>query len=346
LILSFLLSMALEEVGCPAARFIGPMLGGIFFSLFGAEMRLPDSLFTFAKGFLGVRIAAALGPSFFGIVLDSWPYMLGGTLWAMLSACFLGIMLTRLGAMPGTTAIWGLSPGGASVMTLLSAEYGADMRVVAFMQYLRVVAVSLTAILVSRIWVGAFLSTPAGASFASWGVPLEDFALTAIVVLLGVYLGGKTRFPAGTLLLPLILSALLRNFLGTDITVPSLVLYPVFAIIGWRIGLGFSRGDLKRVFRKLHLILVAIFLMMLACALFAVLMSQMGGVAPLTSYLATSPGGLDAVTIIAAGTGAALPFIAAMQALRLIVVIIWGPSFAKLSMRISHAIKPRPSRKL
>ena len=37
--------------------------------------------------------------------------------------------------LPGTTALWGTSPGAASVMTIMAESYGADMRLVAFMQY-------------------------------------------------------------------------------------------------------------------------------------------------------------------------------------------------------------------
>jgi uncharacterized membrane protein AbrB (regulator of aidB expression) len=43
----------------------------------------------------------------------------------------------------------GLGPGGASAMLILAEAQGADVRLVAFMQYLRVVCVSLTASLVA-----------------------------------------------------------------------------------------------------------------------------------------------------------------------------------------------------
>ena len=57
--------------------------------------------------------------------------------------------------LPGTTAVWGIAPGGASVMMLMSGGFGADARLVAFMQYLRVVMVAAVASLVARLWVGA-----------------------------------------------------------------------------------------------------------------------------------------------------------------------------------------------
>ena len=40
--------------------------------------------------------------------------------------------------LPGTTAVWGSSPGAATAMVLMAEAFGADARLVAFMQYLRV----------------------------------------------------------------------------------------------------------------------------------------------------------------------------------------------------------------
>ena len=43
--------------------------------------------------------------------------------------------MTRWQVLPGTTALWGTSPGAASVMTIMAESYGADVRLVALMQY-------------------------------------------------------------------------------------------------------------------------------------------------------------------------------------------------------------------
>ena len=64
----------------------------------------------------------------------------------------LGWLLTRWRVLPGTAAVWGSSPGAASAMMLMAAAYGADIRLVAFMQYLRVLLVALVATIVARLW--------------------------------------------------------------------------------------------------------------------------------------------------------------------------------------------------
>ena len=48
----------------------------------------------------------------------------------------------------------------------------------------------------------------------------------------------------------------------------------------------------------------------------------------LTAYLATSPGGLDSVAIIATSTPVDVPFVMALQTVRLLLLLILGPWIA------------------
>ena len=53
----------------------------------------------------------------------------------------------------------------------------------------------------------------------------------------------------------------------------------------------------------------------------------------MTAYLATSPGGIDTVAIIAAGSRADMSFIMAMQTLRLFSILLAGPLLARFISR-------------
>jgi membrane AbrB-like protein len=340
-LLSYLIFLLLDLLTLPGSRFLGPLCAGIIVSIRGWGLRLPGALFNLSKGFLGLRIAGAVGPAFLGTLFSSWHLLIGGTVWTMAAACLIGVVLTRMRVLEGSTAIWGLSPGGASLMTVMSEDYGADSRAVALMQYSRVVIVSLTAILVARIWAhpsfvsgGGDLSSSSSSSYlSSLFFPFYPVNLLIMggLIALGLYLARLTRFPGGAILFPMILGAVAKNLWTLDITIPPFLLYPAYAFIGWRVGLGFSREELLRLTKKLPILLFAIFLLIALAALYGFFMAKAGELDPLTAYLATSPGGLDAVTIIAAATTASLPFIAAMQTLRLILVIIFGPILAKFA---------------
>ena len=57
----------------------------------------------------------------------------------------------------------------------------------------------------------------------------------------------------------------------------------------------------------------------------------------LSLYLATSPGGLDAMAIIAVDTHSDVGLVLAMQTLRLFVVLFTGVSVARTVIRLSRA---------
>ncbi len=72
------------------------------------------------------------------------------------------------------------------------------------------------------------------------------------------------------------------------------------------------------------------------CALAGVLLHVLVHVDPLTAYLATTPGGLDSVSIIALGSGSNVPLILAIETLRLFAVVASGPPLAKLIGRFAQ----------
>jgi uncharacterized membrane protein AbrB (regulator of aidB expression) len=68
---------------------------------------------------------------------------------------------------------------------------------------------------------------------------------------------------------------------------------------------------------------------------------------PLTAYLATSPGGVDAAAIIAASTKVDTPYVMALQTVRVIVLLAIGRQVARwvagtLGISAPQAEPPRP----
>jgi uncharacterized protein len=70
-------------------------------------------------------------------------------------------------------------------------------------------------------------------------------------------------------------------------------------------------------------------LLMAFCGLLAWMLVVLLHVDPLTAYLATSPGGVDAAAIIAASTKVDTPLVMALQIVRVIVLLIIGPHVAR-----------------
>ena len=327
LALSIVLVVPLELAGFPAALLLAPMIAGILLGVADARVRVAGPLFILAQGVIGLMMAQAMPSEIFVELARDWPiYALGiGTV--VVVAAGLGILLARLRVLPGTTAIWGSAPGAATTIIIMADAFGADARLVAFMTYLRVALVALAASLVARIAVPAGVSAPPVDWFAA--VRPIPFAETAAVLVVSVIAARLLRLPAGPIFLPIVLGTLLQNFAGLEIELPPALLALCFAVVGWTIGLRFTRDILRHAWRALPIVMGSMVGLIVACGAFAMMLVWLAGVDPLTAYLATSPGGADSVAIIAANSAVDVPFVMAMQSGRLLVVTLTGPPLAR-----------------
>ena len=104
-------------------------------------------------------------------------------------------------------------------------------------------------------------------------------------------------------------------------------------MVGWSIGFRFTRPMVACAARQLPRIVASIVTLIALCGGLAFALHEVAGADPLTAYLATSPGGVDAVAIIAASSGVDLPFVMAMQIGRLLVALLTCPTLARTIVR-------------
>ncbi len=324
---SVILSALFQLARLPAALLLGPMLAGVAIGTNGGHIRVPRLPYIGSQAIIGCLIARSITPQIVLAFLDRWPLFLAVTFAVVAAASLLGFLISRLGVLPGTTAIWGSSPGAASAMMLMAEAYGADFRLVAFMQYVRIAFVAVTASLVARFFVHG--SAPVAAP--SWFGPVEllPFAETLAVAGFGASLGRALGFPAATLLLPMAAGAALHATGLVAITLPQWLLAACYALLGWNIGLGFTRRILAHAARALPQIALSTLALISFCCGLAFILTQTVGIDALTAYLATSPGGIDSVAIIGASSQADLSFVMALQVVRLLVVLLIGPRLAR-----------------
>lgn len=331
---SLLVGFALQYYHVPAALLLGPMVVGVVMGLNGAQIRISKRIFILCQAVLGCMIAQSLSPAILQPLLADWPVVLAVLILTLAASGLSGFLLVRFSDLPGPTGAWGSSPGGASAMVAMAGDFGADTRLVAFMQYLRVLFVATAAAVVARIGLGD------GAASVSllWFPPLgSGFVATVGVMLLGAWLGQKFRIPSGALLLPAIIGATLHSSGTLTLEIPEWLLALAYALIGWTVGLRFTRPVFLLALRTLPQMIASILGLMLLCGGMAWMLTRVLHVDMLTAYLATSPGGLDTVAIIAAGSRVDLAFVMAMQTLRLFSILLTGPALAKFISRYARS---------
>ena len=322
-----LLSALLMLVRLPAAPLLGPMIAAIALEAGGGGIRLPRALLYVCQAVIGCMIARALTPEILGIFTERWPLLLGVVFAVVAAASVIGGAMSRWQVLPGTTAVWGLAPGAASAMVFMAGEFGADTRLVAFMQYLRVVLVATFATVVARLWVGPH----AGAAEVRWFPALHavPFAETLAIAFLGGLIGRLARLPAGVFLVPMVLGAVLHSSGLVQLELPPWLLALSYALVGWSIGLGFSRDILAHAVRALPQTLAAILVLIVFAGVLALILVEAFGIDPLTAYLATSPGGADSVAIIAASSRVDVSFVMALQTIRFVFLLVAGPAISR-----------------
>ena len=340
---SALLYALLHAAHLPAAGLIGPMLAAVLLAVGPGPVRLPAPAFSLAQGIVGVMIAGHLPLSLWSEARAHGGIFVLGVLSTVGASTLMGWLLTRARVLPGTTAIWGTCPGAATAMTLMSADHGADMRLVAVMQYLRVMCCAVAAAMAAALLGGGGgggAGVPAGVSSGvsaavsaahavAAPLSLPGMAATLALAASGVLLGIRFKVPGGAMVVPMALGLAARALFGFTVQLPDAALLGGYVAIGWGIGLRFDRAALAHAARALPKVLAAILAMLGCNAVFALMLVHWAGIAPLTAFLATSPGGADSVAIIASHSPVDVPFVVSMQVGRFLLVLLLGPGLAK-----------------
>jgi membrane AbrB-like protein len=198
------------------------------------------------------------------------------------------------------------------------------------MQYLRVLVVVLLAPLVVALFLGG--GEGGGPVAAGSAGTAADLLYTAVACGLGLALIRLVPVPAGSVLLPMAVAAVLSGSgLTGEAGMPDLVQDVAFAVVGLQVGLRFTPAAVREARRLLPAVLAMIAALIVACAGLAVLLAAMTGVSYADAYLATTPGGLYAVLATALDGGGDDPaFVLAVQALRLLVMVLAAPAVVRL----------------
>jgi uncharacterized protein len=324
-----------QSAGLPAGWLVGPMLVALAVALLWEKHpTVPRWGRVASLAVVGGVLASAFEPSVVPLISRHWlpvALVVCGTLLLSLGA---GLLLPVLVGLDRKTAALGTLPGAASGMLAMSDPLGADARLVALMQYTRVVVVVVSATLVGRFGLVPGTEAPPasgqGLSAASVGGDLlvqnilMTYALTALVAALGAWAGTRFRLPAGALLGPLVLGIFLEELGVMHLAWPQGVPQTAYLVLGLWVGLLFDGDSVKRAGRLLPVVLASAIGLVVACAALGWVLSAVAGIDGITAYLATTPGGIDSVAIVALGSGADAPLVLAVQMLRLLAVILAG----------------------
>lgn len=328
--LSLALVWLLGRAGFPAAALLGPVVVATGMALRGATLRIAPPAHAFAQGVAGCLVAHSVTPEILASVLAIWPTVIAFAAVTLALALLVGWTVGRLmrgsGVLGAEEAVWGFLPGMAGAVIAMSHEYRLDSRMVALIQILRLMAVILVMSAASRLLVDPAAVAPRPAEAAG----PAGVALTLAVVVLGPLAARWLRvLPAGPMLLPLLVAAGIHASGLTVLPLPGWLLLAAYFVLGAQVGLRFTPALIRHAVRAIGPVILASLVLMLLCALSGAVLALLTGASLLTGILATVPGSVETVAIIAINSGADVPFVMAMQVVRLFAVVLAGPPLAR-----------------
>ncbi|WP_100502139.1 AbrB family transcriptional regulator [Geodermatophilus chilensis] len=324
-------TLALDVLDLPSPSLFAGLLAGLARGLAGRRrLAVPGPATTAAQGLIGVSIGALVDVDTLAAIGRDWLPVLLVTVGTLLLSVLAGLLMRLQPGVSPVTGAFSMVAGGASGITVMARELGADDRMVAVLQYLRVL---LIVVLMPVTAVALF-----GAAPRSGGTTVDDagpgwpagLLFVAVCLLAGTPLARLLRIPVPTLLGPMLVAAGLDlGGLSGGADVPVPLETAAFLVIGLMVGLAFTRDNLRTIGRALPLALVVILGLVAACAGLGAVLAATTGAGALDAYLATTPGGLYAVLATAQDSGADATFVLAVQVLRLFVMLFSAPLLAR-----------------
>lgn len=323
------ISAGLSVLGFPSPLLFGGLVGGLVFALAPVrEISLPGWSFTIGQGIIGVTIGAVVDWETLAGLGGDWPAVIVISVTTLLLSVVAGQLLRLHRGVSAVTASFSAVAGGASGMTAIAHDLGADDRVVTVIQYLRVLVILLAMPVAVSLVFHADSGTSAGVTPPQ--TTASGIVYTIVAVGAGLVVGRLLRLPSPALLGALVVAVALAALPAFDgVAVPVWLQGAGFLLIGAQVGLRFTADSLKAIGRMLPTALLVIAIIIGTCAGFGLLLAELTGVSELDAYLATTPGGLYAVLATSADTGGNVTFVTAVQLIRLLLVLLAAPLLAR-----------------
>lgn len=122
--------------------------------------------------------------------------------------------------------------------------------------------------------------------------------------------------------------ALVNMTAGPVASLPPPVRLLAYGVVGWMLGQDISRESLSIMSRAAGPIAFVVVLIVGTGGVLAWILYRWAGLDPTTAYLATSPGGISQMAILATDTGARGSLVAVVHLARVVTVVLITPFVA------------------
>jgi uncharacterized protein len=306
-----------DRLGAPVPWMIGPMIAVATLNLMGVHMHSPPFARQMGQLILGSAVSLYFTPPVVAALAGNLPAIVAATISVFLVAGIGALTLSRASGVDGKSTFFASVPGGAMAMAVLADRYGAQIAPVAVAHSLRV---SIVVILIP--FALTYGGLPLEASPYRPEAPL-NFSILAPWLALGCVLGEvseRLRLNNGHLLTPIFFGAAL-TLSGFQLSaVPHWMTSFAQLMFGLVLGARYERAFFARYRLFIPFALLNSFFILIASVLAGAALAWAFRLPIATMIIATSPGGLAEMTILAQALEISVPLVIAFHLFRVVVV--------------------------
>lgn len=327
-----------DRLRFPAPAIIGPMLSVALAASFGVPVAaVPGWTRILAQSLIGGFIGHRIDRDSLRSIGSTLPAMAITLFWYVAGTAGIGFLVGRWAGIDLRTAILGTVPGGVSEMTALAFSMNADVAFVASIQTVRVLAANLVMpVLAGRGKSGdrRRRSPEVHDELAdARRIPeagVADGLPETAAALAGGALFTLIRVPAGGVVGAMVAVAAVRLAGVRRAAVPVWLRTPAQIALGVSVGAAFDVDTLARLGSSAPVILFATAATVASALVLALVLNRLMGFEMRTAILASSPGGLSLMAVVAEEIGADGLTVGLFHLVRLVWIILATPLFLGL----------------
>ena len=315
-------------LGLPLPWLLGPISACLFAALLGVPLRGIKVVNETMRTILGVAVGATFTPMILASMMGMWPTLL-----------MIPVMVFAIGVIgvPYFQRIWGYDfatsyystmPGGLQDMLVFGEEAGGNVRTMSLIHATRVLVIVVALpFLLQGIW-EADLSKPPGVPAAT--ISGAQLALMLFCAIAGWRIAKWVGMFGASILGPMILTAIMALAGVLQHRPPVEAVWLAQFFIGMTVGSKYAGVTMQEIKRDLTAGFGFCVILILLTIAFAETIYVLNLAPPMETILAFAPGGQAELTILALIVGADMAFVIAHHVLRIFVVILGAPLFARL----------------
>lgn len=312
----------------PLPWLLGPIAACLIAALSGVQMGGIKPVNDGMRTILGVAVGATFTPVMLVSMAGMWPTLL--MIPVMVAA--IGVIgvpyFMRVWRYDFATSYYSTMPGGLQDMLVFGEEAGGNPRTLSLIHATRVLVIVVALPFILQGFWGADLSNPPGAPARE--VPPGQVLLMIACALVGWQGAKRIGMFGASILGPLIVAAICALAGLLHHRPPVEAIWAAQFFIGMGVGMKYSGITMSEVRRDLTAGLGFCVILIILTLIFVEAVYVMGLAPGMEALLAFAPGGQAELTVLALIVGADVAFVIAHHVLRIFVVILGAPLFARM----------------